>query len=79
MPYAAIQEAEEIPAKGEACEAERLEERFAKTRCLAVVRERLATADQALVAGRPSITVGGNECGAPATTSIPMSRRPNFQ
>ena len=34
-------------------------ERFAKTRRLAVLRDRLATAQEALVAGRPSITVGG--------------------
>jgi hypothetical protein len=34
-------------------------ERFAKTRRLAVLRERLAMAEQALAAGRPSITVGG--------------------
>ncbi|CAN5734253.1 IS200/IS605 family element transposase accessory protein TnpB [soil metagenome] len=35
-------------------------ERFAKTRRLAILRNRLATAEQALAAGRPSITVGGN-------------------
>jgi IS605 OrfB family transposase len=34
-------------------------ERFAKTRRLAVLRERLAAAEAALAAGRPSITVGG--------------------
>ena len=34
-------------------------ERFAKTRRLAVLRSRLATAGEALAAGRPSITVGG--------------------
>jgi hypothetical protein len=34
-------------------------ERFAKTRRLAVLRSRLATAEEALAAGRPSITVGG--------------------
>jgi hypothetical protein len=34
-------------------------ERFAKTRRLAVLRDRLAAAEQALVAGRPSIAVGG--------------------
>jgi IS605 OrfB family transposase len=34
-------------------------ERFAKTRRLAVLRGRLATAKEALAAGRPSITVGG--------------------
>ena len=34
-------------------------ERFAKTRRLAVLRTRLATAEEALAAGRPSITVGG--------------------
>jgi hypothetical protein len=34
-------------------------ERFAKTRRLAVLRSRLAAAEAALVAGRPSITVGG--------------------
>jgi hypothetical protein len=34
-------------------------ERFTKTRRLAVLRPRLATAEQALAAGRPSITVGG--------------------
>jgi IS605 OrfB family transposase len=34
-------------------------ERFAKTRRLAVLRDRLATAEEALAAGRPSITVGG--------------------
>ncbi len=34
-------------------------ERFAKTRRLAVLRDRLATAEAALAAGRPSITVGG--------------------
>ena len=34
-------------------------ERFAKTRRLAVLRARLATAGEALAAGRPSITVGG--------------------
>jgi IS605 OrfB family transposase len=34
-------------------------ERFAKTRRLAVLRERLAVAQLALAAGRPSITVGG--------------------
>jgi hypothetical protein len=35
-------------------------ERFAKTRRLAILRDRLATAQEALTAGRPSITVGGN-------------------
>ncbi|MEO8815664.1 MAG: hypothetical protein ABI307_12710 [Mycobacterium sp.] len=35
------------------------QERFAKTRRLAVLRSRLAAAEQALAAGRPSITVGG--------------------
>ena len=35
------------------------QERFAKTRRLAILRERLAVAQQALAAGRPSITVGG--------------------
>jgi hypothetical protein len=34
-------------------------ERFAKTRRLAILRSRLATADAALAAGRPSISVGG--------------------
>jgi hypothetical protein len=34
-------------------------ERFAKTRRLAVLRSRLAAAEEALAAGRPSITVGG--------------------
>ena len=34
-------------------------ERFAKTRRLAVLRDRLATGEEALAAGRPSITVGG--------------------
>ena len=34
-------------------------ERFAKTRRLVVLRDRLATAEEALAAGRPSITVGG--------------------
>jgi hypothetical protein len=34
-------------------------ERFAKTRRLAVLRARLVNAQQALAAGRPSITVGG--------------------
>jgi hypothetical protein len=34
-------------------------ERFAKTRRLAVLRERLADAESALAAGHPSITVGG--------------------
>jgi hypothetical protein len=34
-------------------------ERFAKTRRLAVLRSRLTTAGEALAAGRPSITVGG--------------------
>jgi IS605 OrfB family transposase len=34
-------------------------ERFTKTRRLAVLRTRLATAEKALAAGRPSITVGG--------------------
>ena len=34
-------------------------ERFTKTRRLAVLRERLAAADQALAAGRPSMVVGG--------------------
>ncbi|MDT5255730.1 MAG: hypothetical protein QOD10_810, partial [Mycobacterium sp.] len=34
-------------------------ERFAKTRRLAVLRERLAVAQRAMAAGRPSITVGG--------------------
>jgi IS605 OrfB family transposase len=34
-------------------------ERFVKTRRLAVLRSRLATAEGALAAGRPSITVGG--------------------
>lgn len=34
-------------------------ERFAKTRRLAVLRQRLAAAENALAAGRPSITVGG--------------------
>jgi IS605 OrfB family transposase len=34
-------------------------ERFAKTRRLAVLRSRLAAAGEALAAGRPSITVGG--------------------
>ncbi len=34
-------------------------ERFTKTRRLAVLRDRLATAEDALSAGRPSITVGG--------------------
>lgn len=35
-------------------------QRFAKTRRLASLRARLAAAEEALVAGRPSITVGGN-------------------
>ena len=34
-------------------------ERFGKTRRLAVLRTRVASAQEALVAGRPSITVGG--------------------
>ena len=34
-------------------------ERFAKTRRLAILRERLGAAQEALAAGRPSITVGG--------------------
>ena len=34
-------------------------ERFAKTRRLAVLRDRLVVAEEALAAGRPSITVGG--------------------
>ena len=34
-------------------------ERFAKTRRLAVLRGRLAVAEEALAAGRPSVTVGG--------------------
>jgi IS605 OrfB family transposase len=34
-------------------------ERFTKTRRLAVLRKRLATAEEALAAGRPSIVVGG--------------------
>src|SRR5271163_3514291 len=34
-------------------------ERFAKTRRLAVLRARLDTAEKALAAGRPSITIGG--------------------
>ncbi|MGZ5379933.1 MAG: hypothetical protein ACXWD8_18675 [Mycobacterium sp.] len=34
-------------------------ERFAKTRRLAALRTRLATAEAALVAGRPSIVIGG--------------------
>ncbi len=34
-------------------------ERFTKTRRLAILRERLACAEEALSAGRPSITVGG--------------------
>ncbi|MEB3984136.1 hypothetical protein OQ968_23075 [Mycobacterium sp. 663a-19] len=34
-------------------------ERFAKTRRLAVLRTRLAAAEEALAAGRPSVTVGG--------------------
>jgi hypothetical protein len=34
-------------------------ERFAKTRRLAMLRDHLATAQEALAAGRPSITVGG--------------------
>jgi len=34
-------------------------ERFAKTRRLAVLRSRLAAAENALAAGRPSITMGG--------------------
>ena len=34
-------------------------ERFAKTRRLAVLRDRLGAAEDALTAGRPSITVGG--------------------
>jgi hypothetical protein len=34
-------------------------ERFAKTRRLAVLRSRLAAAEEALAAGRPSVTVGG--------------------
>jgi IS605 OrfB family transposase len=34
-------------------------ERFAKTRRLAVLRSRLATAERALAAGRPSVVVGG--------------------
>jgi hypothetical protein len=34
-------------------------ERFAKTRRLAVLRSRLAATEEALAAGRPSITVGG--------------------
>jgi hypothetical protein len=35
------------------------DERFAKTRRLAVLRDRLQTAEEALAAGRPSVTVGG--------------------
>jgi hypothetical protein len=34
-------------------------ERFAKTRRLAVLRDRLATAEEAWAAGHPSVTVGG--------------------
>ena len=34
-------------------------ERFVKTRRLAVLRQRLASAEEALASGRPSITVGG--------------------
>ena len=34
-------------------------ERFAKTRRLAVLRARLSAAEDAVAAGRPSITVGG--------------------
>jgi hypothetical protein len=46
-------------------------ERFAKTRRLAVLRDRLATAEQMLAAGaRPSRWVG-NGCGATATTRTP--------
>jgi hypothetical protein len=44
-------------------------ERFAKTRRLAALRERLSAAEDALAVGRPSITVGGSGCGAPATIS----------
>ncbi len=36
-------------------------ERFAKTRRLAVLRDRLIAAESALAAGRPSITVGGKQ------------------
>lgn len=35
-------------------------ERFAKTRRLSVLRDRLAAAEASLLAGRPSVTVGGN-------------------
>jgi hypothetical protein len=35
-------------------------ERFAKTRRLAILQQRLACAEDALAQGRPSITVGGN-------------------
>ena len=35
-------------------------ERFTKTRRLAILRQRLAESEDALAAGRPSITVGGN-------------------
>jgi len=35
-------------------------QRFSKTRRLAVLRDRLAVAEEALTAGRPSITMGGN-------------------
>jgi hypothetical protein len=45
-------------------------ERFAKSRRLAGLRSRLAAAEEALTAGWPSVTVGGNGCGAIATTSM---------
>ena len=37
-------------------------ERFVKTRRLAVLRQRLTCAEEALAVGRPSITVGGKRC-----------------
>jgi hypothetical protein len=45
-------------------------ERFAKTRRLAMLRSRLAAAQDAIAAGRPSITVAENACGATAITSM---------
>ena len=43
-------------------------ERFAKTRRLAILRQRLATAEEALTAGRPPITVGGKRLWRNRTT-----------
>ncbi len=49
-------------------------ERFARTRRLAVLRDRLATTEEALVGGRPAGRRSqweGNVCGATATSWIP--------